>query len=90
MKINPINNNQNSFRGYKNLKIVGEKFVEVPNGEKAIKVFVAGGKEINKKVAEANKKVLEKYFTDRITIAGGKEIDKKVAEANKEILEANK
>ena len=90
MKINPINNNQNNFRGYKNLKIVGEKFVEAPNSEKAIKVFIAGGKEIDKKVAEANKKVLEKYYTDRVTIAGGKEIDKKVAEVNKKILEANK
>ena len=85
-----INNNQNNFRGYKNLKIVGEKFVEAPNSEKTIKVFIAGGKEIDKKVAEANKKVLEKYYTDRVTIAGGKEIDKKVAEANKKILEANK
>ena len=55
-----------------------------------IKVFIAGGKEIDKKVAEANKKVAEKYFSDRLTIAGGKEIDKKVAEANKKIAEANK
>lgn len=87
MKINPINNNQNNFRGYKNLKIVGEKLVEVPNSKKAIKVFIAGGKEIDKKVAEANKKALEKCFTDRVSIAGGKEIDKKVAEANKKAME---
>ena len=59
MKINPINNNQNNFRGYKNLKIVGEKLVEPPNSEKTIKVFIAGGKEIDKKVAEANKKIFE-------------------------------
>ena len=90
MKINPINNNQYNFRGYKNLKVVGEKLVEAPNSEKAIKVFIAGGKEIDKKVAEANKKALEKYYADRVTIAGGKEIDKKVAEANKKILEVNK
>ena len=89
MKINPINNNQNNFRGYKNLKIVGEKLVEVPNSKKAIKVFFADGKQIDKKVAEANKKAMEKYFSDRLTIAGGKEIDRKVAEANKKIAEAN-
>ena len=90
MKINPINNNQNNFRGYKKVKIVGEKLKEVSNSKGAIEVFVAGGKEIDKKVAEANKKAFEKYLTDRVTIAGGKEIDKKVAEANRKILEANK
>ena len=89
MKVNQINNYPNNFRGYKNLKIIGEKFVEAPNSEKTIKVFIAGGKEIDKKVAEANKKAMEKYFSDRLTIAGGKEIDRKVAEANKKIAEAN-
>ena len=86
MKINPINNNQNNFRGYKNLKIVGEKFVEAPNSEKTIKVFIAGGKEIDKKVAEANKKVRDKYYSDRLFIAGGEKVDQKVAEANKKLL----
>ncbi|MBQ7765073.1 hypothetical protein IJ384_06890 [bacterium] len=89
MKINQINSFQNNFRGYKNLKIVGEKLVETTeNNPNAIKVFIAGGKGIDKKVAEANKKVADDII--KVFIAGGKEIDKKVAEANKKIADANK
>ena len=89
MKIYQVNNYHNNFRGYKSLKPVGNKLVESTDPN-TIKVFIADGKEIDKKIAEANKKVREKYFSDRLTIAGGKEIDKKVAEANKKIAEANK
>ena len=89
MKVNQINNYPNNFRGYKNLKIVNEKLIETADNIGAIKVFFADGKQIDKKVAEANKKAMEKYFSDRLTIAGGKEIDRKVAEANKKIAEAN-
>ena len=70
-------------------KIVNEKLIETADNIGAIKVFFADGKQIDKKVAEANKKAMEKYFSDRLTIAGGKEIDRKVAEANKKIAEAN-
>ncbi len=90
MKVNQINNYPNNFRGYKNLKIVNENLIETADNIGAIKVFFADGKQIDKKVAEANKKAMEKYFSDRLTIAGGKEIDRKVAEANKKIAETLK
>ena len=59
IKVNQINNYPNNFRGYKNLKIVNEKSIETADNIGAIKVFFADGKQIDKKVAEANKKIAE-------------------------------
>lgn len=62
MQINKLSqSNSTSFNGYVNVKSMDGKFVRVKKGMPgAIKIFIAGGKGIDEKVALANKNLVLK------------------------------
>ena len=61
MQINKLSQSSStSFNGYVNVKCMDGKLVRVKKGMPgSIKLFIAGGKEIDEKVALANKKLVQ-------------------------------
>ena len=52
--------NATNFNGYVNVKYMDGKLIPVKKGMPgSIKLFVAGGKEVDKKIALANKKIIQ-------------------------------
>ncbi len=55
--------NRIAFNGYIDIKVVNGKLVKAKQGSPgSVKLFVAGGSEVDKKVAQARKEILKSSF----------------------------
>lgn len=55
-----LQSNATNFNGYVNVKYIDGKVIPVKKGMPgSIKLFIAGGKEVDEKVALANKKIVQ-------------------------------